>query len=179
MKKNVKFAAVLLSMSILMSSCIGSFSLTNKLKDWNESVGNKFVNELLFIGLHIIPVYEITIFADVLVLNSIEFWTGNNAIGKKAGDTKVVKNSNGEDITITTNENGYNLSNGETAMNLIFDEADNSWSVEYNNQINKLMTIDGNNAQLYLLNGETMNITLDEDGMNMARRMFAVDYAQK
>lgn len=180
MKKNVKLAAVLLSMSILMSSCIGSFTLTNKLKSWNESVGNKFVNELLFIGMHIIPVYEITIFVDALVLNSIEFWTGDKAISKSnVGDTKIVKNSNGDDVFVTTKENGYTISNGETAMNLIFDEADNSWSVEYNNQINKLMTIEGNNAHLYLLNGETMDVTLDEAGVNMARQLVMANYALK
>ncbi|MBQ3538665.1 MAG: DUF3332 domain-containing protein [Bacteroidaceae bacterium] len=179
MKKSVKFAALLLSVSILMSSCIGSFSLTNKLKTWNEGVGDKFVNELLFVGMHIIPVYEITILADILVLNSIEFWTGNNALGSKAGETKIVKNVNGDDITVTAKEDGYNISNGEIALNLIFDEADNSWSVEYNNQINKLMTIDGNNAQLYLLNGETMDVTLDEAGVGMARLLLMSNYAMK
>lgn len=178
MKKNFKVAAILLSVCIVMSSCIGSFSLTNKLKDWNMGIGNKFVNELVFVCMHIVPVYEISIMADVLVLNSIEFWTGNSALSKNVGDSKIVKNSKGEDVKITVNENGYNLSNGETAMNLIFDENDNSWSVEYNNQINKLMTIDGNSAQLYMLNGETMNVSLDEAGVNMAR-MLMVDYAQR
>ncbi len=178
MKKNVKVAAILLSMCIVMSSCIGSFSLTNKLKDWNMGIGNKFVNELVFVCMHIVPVYEVAIFADILVLNSIEFWTGNSALSKNVGDTKIVKNSNGDDVTITVQENGYNLSNGETAMNIIFDEADNSWSLEYNNQITKLMSIDGGNAQLYLLNGQTMNVSLDEAGVNMARQLM-YDYAQK
>lgn len=178
MKKNVKVAAILLSMCIVMSSCIGSFGLTNKLKDWNMSIGNKFVNELVFVCMHIVPVYEVAIIADALVLNSIEFWTGNSALSKNVGDTKIVKNSNGDDVTITVQENGYNLSNGETAMNLIFDEADNSWSLEYNNQITKLMSIDGGNAQLYLLNGQTMNVSLDEAGVNMARQLM-YDYAQK
>lgn len=178
MKKNVKIAAVLLSMCVVMSSCIGSFGLTNKLKDWNMSIGDKFVNELVFICMHIVPVYEVAIFADALVLNSIEFWTGNSALSNKVGDTKIVKNSKGDDVTITVNENGYNLSDGKTAMNLIFDGVDNSWSVEYNNQINKLMSINGDNAQLYLLNGETMTVSLDYAGVNMARQQM-FDYAQK
>ena len=178
MKKNVKIAAILLSMCVIMSSCIGSFSLTNKLKDWNSTIGNKFVNELVFVCMHIVPVYEVAIFADAVVLNSIEFWTGNSALSGKVGDTKVVKNSKGDDITVTVQENGYKLSDGETAMNFIFDEADNSWSVEYNNQINKLMSIEDGNAQLYLLNGQTMNVSLDDAGVNMARQLM-YDYAQK
>ena len=67
MKKSIKMAAVLLSACVMMSSCIGSFELTNKVKDWNMSIGNKFVNEVVFLAMHIVPVYEITIFADILV----------------------------------------------------------------------------------------------------------------
>ena len=92
---------------------------------------------------------------------------------------KIVKNTQGQDVTITANESGYSVSNGETAMNFIFDEADNSWSVEYNNAVSKLISIDGDNAQLYLLNGETMDITLDEAGVAMARQMVMGDYAQR
>ena len=49
MKKNFKFFAVLMSMSLVLSSCIGSFGLTNKVKAWNEGLGDKFVNELVFV----------------------------------------------------------------------------------------------------------------------------------
>lgn len=50
------------------------FSLTNKLLTWNRQVGSKFVNELVFFALWILPVYEVSGLADLLVLNSIEFW---------------------------------------------------------------------------------------------------------
>ena len=97
MKKHFKLTALLLSATILLTSCIGSFGLTNKVLDWNKSVGDKFVNELVFIALHIVPVYEISIFIDVVVLNSIEFWTGDNLVAEP-GETKVVKNSAGEEV---------------------------------------------------------------------------------
>lgn len=179
MKKVFKSLSLLLVFTILLSSCIGSFALTNKLKNWNDNIGGKFVNEVVFFGLHIIPVYEVAILADILVLNSIEFWTGDSPVAKKnIGETKIVKNSNGEDVSITTNENGYTVSNGETAMNLVFDTEDNSWNVEYNNQVNKLMRMtDDKNAVLYLLNGETMNVTLDKEGVDMARRLILTNYA--
>lgn len=51
--------------SIMFSSCIGSFGLWNNLKDWNQGVSNKFVNELIFVAFHIVPVYEIAYLADV------------------------------------------------------------------------------------------------------------------
>ena len=77
---------------MLFSSCIGSFSLTNKLLAWNKTVGNKFVNELVFFAFWVLPVYEVSALADVLVLNSIEFWSGGNPVAK---GTKVIEGQEG------------------------------------------------------------------------------------
>ena len=51
--------AVVLSGSLLFSSCVGSFGLFNRLSSWNQSVGNKFVNELVFLAFNIVPVYGV------------------------------------------------------------------------------------------------------------------------
>ncbi len=79
-KKYLTLAVATLLAGSMLTSCIGSFSLTNKLLSWNHQVSNKFVNELVFFAFWIIPVYEVTALADVLVLNSIEFWSGSNPI---------------------------------------------------------------------------------------------------
>ena len=42
--------ATTLASSVLFSSCIGSFGLTNKLLSWNSNIDSKFVNELVFIS---------------------------------------------------------------------------------------------------------------------------------
>jgi hypothetical protein len=73
----------------LLSGCFGSFSATRKLWGWNDDVGNKWVNWLVFLGLSILPVYELFVLADVLVLNSLEFWTGSNPV-RRAGDGSTV-----------------------------------------------------------------------------------------
>lgn len=176
MKKHFKLTAILLSATILFSSCIGSFRLTNNIKDWNDNIGDKWVNELVFIAMHIVPVYEIAMFVDGVVLNSVEFWTGKNVV-MEPGETKVVKNSEGQDVQVTALENGYTISDGDTSMNLIFDEEEKVWSAEYNNQVTKLVKLmDDNTAQLYM--GEDMvTVTLDEEGMNTARMMLNNYYA--
>ena len=180
MKKSFKFSALLLSATILLSSCIGSFGLTNKVKDWNEGLGDKFVNELVFVCMHIVPVYPIAIFADAVVLNSIEFWTGNNPMASNVGETKIVTNTAGEDIQITTTEKGYNLSNGEQEMQLVFDEAEKTWSAVYDNESVKLMQFTGDNsAQMFTINGNSMNVTLDEAGVNAARLLMLGSFAMK
>ena len=176
MKKHFKISALLLAATIVLSSCIGSFRLTNNIKDWNETIGDKYVNELVFVALHIVPIYPIAMFVDGVVLNSVEFWTGDNPVAE-VGETKVVKNCAGEEIEIVATENGYNLSNGQTAMNLVYDKEQQLWSAEYNNQVTKLVKLNGDNtAQLFVGDGE-VNISLDAQGMNMAYMLMANDFA--
>ncbi len=177
MKKHFKLSALLLSATIVLTSCIGSFRLTNNIKDWNESVSSKWVNEVIFIALHIVPVYEIAMFVDGVVLNSIEFWTGSNLV-VEPGETKIVQNSQGETIEITALENGYNLSNGETSMNLVFNAEQQIWSAVYDGQTTDLVKIvDSENAQLFLADGQVMDITLDAEGVNMANQLMMSNFA--
>lgn len=181
MKKGFKLVAVLLSATLMLSSCIGSFSLTNKIKSWNEGLGDKFVNEIVFFAMHLIPVYPISLFIDGVVLNSIEFWTGNQVVQNDNNSTKIVKNSKGEDVAITATAEGYTVSNGTEEVNFIFNEADNSWSVASNGEITKLITIDAENnkAELFI-NGETMAVELTEDGMNTVRQAISANsFAKK
>ena len=76
MKKFFKLTAVMIASSIMFSSCIGSFQLTSKVKNYNENIGSKWVNELVFVAFCIVPVYELAALADALVINSIEFCIG-------------------------------------------------------------------------------------------------------
>lgn len=177
-RKSLTLVAVtLLCGSLLFSSCIGSFKLTNKLLTWNQSVGSKFVNELVFIAFWIIPVYEISSLADVLVINSIEFWSGNNPVAD-AGKVKTVDTENGV-YTVETKANGYHIEKegGENPVDLVFDATDKSWSVEANGQETKLLKFtDSDEVVMYLPDGKEMNIRLDEAGV-MAFRQVAEGYA--
>ena len=129
MKKSKTFlVCAMLSGSVLFSSCIGSFGLWNSLKDWNQGVSNKFVNELIFLAFHIVPVYEIAYLADALVLNSIEFWSGSNPTAS-IGEVKTVQGENGEYL-VKTNENGYTITKkGEDkSVDLVYNKENNTWN---------------------------------------------------
>ena len=169
MKKIAKLSVMMVAFSIMFSSCIGSFQLTSKLKNFNDGIGSKWVNELVFVAFCIVPVYELSALADVLVLNSIEFWSGKKALAD-AGETKIIKNSKGQDIEVKTLENGYALNDGTNTMNIVFNEKEQIWSAEYEDQVmNLIRLVDENNAQLFLKNGEVMDITLNADGIEAAR----------
>lgn len=128
MRKRFLTVAVVCTLagSMLFTSCIGSFTLTNKLLTWNKTVSNKFVNELIFFAFWVLPVYEVSALADVLVLNSIEFWSGSNPVAK---GTKVIE-GNDQRYLVECDGKGYTIT-GQTDKSVVrldFNEQDRSWS---------------------------------------------------
>ena len=164
MKRSFFTLAIVLTLSgsVMFTSCIGSFNLSNKVLTWNKGIGNKFINEVVFFAFLVIPVYEITMFADAVVLNSIEFWTGSNPV---SASVKEVKGEKGN-YTVETTEDGYNISNekGEE-LSLIYDKDTNVWSVVMGDYTNKLLKIEGEKAIVFMSNGEEKSIQLNEKGV--------------
>ena len=92
-------------------------------------MNNKFVNELIFLAFHIVPIYPIAYLADVLVLNSIEFWSGRNPVSS-IGDQKEIKGEDGANYTVTTTADGYRIAKeGENvSLDLVYDKKDRTWN---------------------------------------------------
>lgn len=172
-KSKMTTVALVLSGSLLLSSCIGSFGLFNRVKDWNMGLSDsKFVNELVFLAFHIVPVYEICYLADIVVINSIEFWTGSNPIAS-VGDIETVKGENGN-YTVETLENGYTITKeGEaTALNLIFDKETQTWNAEANGTVAPLVKVNNDGtATMFMPDGSTQNVTLNAQGVVAANQM--------
>lgn len=59
--------------------CYGSFPLTNVLYRANGNVSNNgIIHSIIMIILVIIPVYQVCMIVDGLILNSVEFWSGDD-----------------------------------------------------------------------------------------------------
>lgn len=182
-KFNLKLAATLLICgAFLFSSCIGSFGLHSKLTRWNQGISNKFVNELVFLAFNIIPVYGVCYLADILVINSIEFWSGNNPMAS-IGDVKTVHGENGNYL-VETQADGYLITKeGEkNSMRLVYDETQNTWSVVADDTRADLLKLnEDGTAQITLPDGTDLTVTLDAQGIATARQAILSDsyyYAQ-
>jgi hypothetical protein len=83
--RGVKFSLVAL---ILIGSpgCLGRFAMTTAVREFNlEVTDDKWGREILFVALYIIPAYPISTLGDLLIVNSIEFWSEENPMsGEKA-----------------------------------------------------------------------------------------------
>lgn len=154
----------------MASSCVGSFSLFNKLASWNKGATNsKFLNELIFIVIS--PAYAVTSLADVLVLNSIEFWTGNNPIASNIGKTKQVMGEDGRYYAVKTLKDGYEITkpNGEMTK-FVYNKTDDSWSQIENGVCTEIFRFNADGTiNLTLPNGNKMDVSLNEQGVYQAR----------
>lgn len=92
--------AALAATALPSEGCIGSFTLTKKVFGWNQSLGSIFVQEVVFLLMLIVPVYELVILVDAIVLNLIEFLTGSNPVGA-APATREVALADGTALTMT------------------------------------------------------------------------------
>lgn len=175
MKKTYLSAALVtvLGLSLLTSSCIGSFGMTNRVLTWNKQIGSKFVNELVFFAFWILPVYEVTGLADLLVLNSIEFWSGSNPM---ATGTKVIEGQDGRYL-VDCDGKGYTIKSeiDGSEVRLDFDADCQTWSVELpDGQNYELMTFVDDSHVLMPADsdGHRMLVDLSEQGL-MAYRTHA------
>lgn len=78
--KRLVLALVLLAFIGSTSGCYGPFNATRRLHQWNGEVSGPWTNELVFIGLMVVPAYALFTLGDALIFNSVEFWTGSNWI---------------------------------------------------------------------------------------------------
>lgn len=98
--------AVVTGSLLFSTGCMGSFSLTKKIYHWNERAsGERWVNEIIFIVGLIFPVYSLSLLADGVIFNSIQWWTGSNPVAD-AGKQQRVYGADGSVAVMTMQEDG-------------------------------------------------------------------------
>jgi hypothetical protein len=124
--------ALLLSGSVLLSGCYGSFNLLHSVYDWNGTIEDKTVRSVVFWALVIIPVYEVAALVDAAVLNVIEHWSGENPLSMQQGevDKRTVLHE-GKRYTIEARKNRFTVRElgKNRAVDLLFNTRDASWNL--------------------------------------------------
>lgn len=105
-KGNVRRAIAVTALAAFLPlatvGCFGKFELTKKVyrynRDFNE---DKWMQEVLFLVLSIIPIYGGAVVLDAVVFNSFEFWTGKNPVLAGSGSKRIVVDPEGRRVTMT------------------------------------------------------------------------------
>ncbi len=168
-KLSIKAIVVLMAGSLLSTSCIGSFSLFNKYEQWQcNMTSNKFVNGI--VGLILQPIVgSVCLVVDALVLNTIEFWSGNNPMA--AGETRQVMGQDGRYYAVKTLKNGYEVKapTGEITV-FTHDEATDSWSITQDGVTKEIFRFNADGTiQANLQNGQILTVTNDMAGLEQVR----------
>ncbi len=151
-----------LSLTLLSTSCLGSFSAFNGLKDWNNDLtDSRFVNNLVFWGLNIIPVYGLFFFGDTVIFNVIEFWSGSNPIAMNDGEfeTQIVSHE-GTKLEMTASKNRFEILilDGERKgerVDLVYKPSEKSWNaIKQNGEMIKLSSFEEGLVVYHLPNGD-------------------------
>lgn len=87
MQRPHRMAVGLVALGLFASGCYGPFLLTRKVWKFNGEVSdNKWVVEVAFLVMNIVPIYYVAGMADSLIFNSLEFWTGNNPMASASAN---------------------------------------------------------------------------------------------
>lgn len=162
--------ALMLGVGTIGTSCMGSWSLTKVVYNWNDgATGNKYVDNILFWALA--PVYSVTLGVDYIALNLIEFWTGSNPIAMKPGEkeNQLVKGKDGNKYEIVVTKNQYEITplsgaqKGKT-VRVFFTPENQTWSMHKENTTTTLAKIlpEGNKAEVYKADGSVELIDLNK-----------------
>lgn len=161
--KLVSAGLLLIVLTIGLAGCYGNFPLTRKVYDFNSNFGDKWMNELMFLVLNFVPVYEVAAFADAVIFNTIEFWTGSNPMAMNSGE-EIIKyaHQDGKDLMITIRQNQVlveDLNQPGSLYELSYKPFEKSWYYSDENTTIKLAKIDGDTADFYLPNGKVYELS--------------------
>ncbi len=172
MKKiQLRVVVALLIGSCLFSSCIGSFSLFNKYAAWQKDMtDSKFINAI--VGFVLMPIVgSITLFVDSIVLNTIEFWTGDNPVASNVGKTQNITGKDGLIYAVKTLRNGYEITspNGDVTL-LTYNKKKDSWYISQNGVTQELFQFNEDGKSIKTkINGTERDFSLNEQGVYEAR----------
>ena len=149
---------------------VGSWGLFNKYADWQTHMtDNKFVNAVVGFVLGVIC-YPVCGPVDALVLNTIEFWSGDNPVASNVGKTKNVMGQDGRLYAVKYLKDGYEVKapNGEITL-FTYNKKDNSWSMSQNGLTKEIFRFNEDGKSIKVeMNGETRDFTLNEQGVRDA-----------
>jgi len=62
----------------MFTSCLGPNRAHDSIRNWNTEVAEAdWLNEVIFLGLTIIPVYPLAYLGDVVIFNTMGYWGTN------------------------------------------------------------------------------------------------------
>ncbi|MDR2693485.1 MAG: DUF3332 domain-containing protein [Chitinispirillales bacterium] len=99
-------AAVLAAFTcVSVGGCYGKYALFNSAHKFGGNLGGKYVGAVVNLVFWVVGVYGICLFADLLIFNTIEFWTGSNPVAMNS-DIYQETDADGNKVYAVRNTDG-------------------------------------------------------------------------
>ncbi len=178
---NKRSLALTLAVVIGLTSfqgCIGNFVVTRKILNWNQRISSKWINEIVFLIMVIIPVYGFAILVDGLILNSLEFWTGTNPLAMKPGEVeiKVVK-QDGVMYQIEASQNKFHFvqlegPNMGDSADLIYNPSTKTWNIGNGKEIKRVVQfLENKEVKVFKKDGTSVIVKSDSSPDQIAEML--------
>ncbi len=101
-RRSIAISVVAGFIPLATTGCFGRFEALRMVYDFNKDVHpDKWVVWVAFLVMSVVPIYLVATLADLIVFNSIEFWTGQNPVM-----SSELRGPNGEVARVTYREDG-------------------------------------------------------------------------
>lgn len=161
--KLTSIAMLVILFTIGLSGCFGNFAATRKLYNFNQGYSG-WTGQIMFWVMGWVQIYSAVMVLDIIVFNTVEFWTGTNPIAMNSGE-EVIKyaSQDGKDLKITIRQNQViveDLDNPGQEMELSYKPMEKSWYYHGSEGLVKIATINDDQAIFHRPNGKTVNLSL-------------------
>ena len=158
------FVLVAVLLTVGLFGCYGNMTLTKKLYDFNGSINNRYMQQIAFWVMNIVPLYSAAHF--VVFLNTIEFWTGSNPMAMKAGEEQIRYTRNGDKLLqIKSVRNNMFITETEgpeagTTIQISYDPATASFYLISDQGTEKIAALNGSKLNLLQPNGQELALNI-------------------
>jgi Domain of unknown function (DUF3332) len=105
MQRTIASLVLMTFLPLASTGCFGGFQLTRKVYQFNKDISpDKWIRELAFLVMLVLPVYGFATLLDAIFLNSVEFWTGSNPVLAQNGASRKITTAEGTAILTRTSE---------------------------------------------------------------------------
>jgi len=83
---------VVVALCAQFAGCYASFSAFHSVEKWNgKAAESRVATSAIHMALWILPVYELVLLGDVLIFNTVEYWSGKKVFGGGGGEETAMR----------------------------------------------------------------------------------------
>ena len=111
----------------------------------------------------------------MLVVNSIEFWSGKNPVANRVGKTENIKGDDGLMYAVKYLEDGYQITKPDgSVLYFTYNKQEDTWYMNAEGKEKKIIHFNGDGTiKTFLNNGLTVDITPDAAGLYELKQALA------